>query len=298
MAEQQYDWFFVNGRGEQNGPHTREELLARWRAGEVRGSTLVWSPGMGAWARFDASFPELSPPAPPAVASPPAPPAGRPADRPQLPIQVATGPVIPAAWQQPAAPEAASAPSVRPSGALESPGVHPWRRYFAKQVDMLIFSFGSIFLLMVLLELTSPGAARRLEGGMDNPAIGGVVGVFFWGVCEWLCLSMFGSTPGRALYGIRLRQSDGTALTGEQALSRTFLVALKGVGLGIPIVAMVTGIVGYNVLKKDGRSTWDADTGTRVSHIIWSPLRALVVVLVTAVALFIALVFIAMAQNA
>lgn len=297
MAEQQYDWFFVNGRGEQDGPHTRAELLARWRAGEVRGSTLVWSPGMGAWARFDASFPELSPPAPPAVASPPAPPAGRPVDRAQPPVQ-ADGPVIPAAWQQQAPPEVASAPSVRPSGALESPGVHPWRRYFAKQVDLFIFSFGTMFLLMLLLEITNPEAARRFGEGLDNPAAGAVISVFFWGICEWLCLSIFGGTPGRALYGIRLRQIDGSRLDSAKALSRAFLVGIKGMGLGIPIVAMVTCIVGYNVLKKDGRSTWDADMGTRVSHIIWSPLRTLVVVLVTVAVMFIALVFLAMAQNA
>jgi hypothetical protein len=300
MAEQQYDWFYLNAQGEQDGPHTREELLGRWRTGEVRASSLVWAPGMGAWARFDESFPDLQPPAPPPVASPPPAPTGqRPVDRPAPAAAAAPEAAIPAAWLEAPAgtPMAQAAATARPRGALESPGLHPWRRYFAKQVDVFIFSFGSMFLLMVLLEITSPDAARRLGEGLDNPVVGAAISVFFWGLCEWVCLAMFGGTPGRALYGIRLRRMDGSPLGSEKAFSRAFLVGIKGLGLGIPIVALFTCLVGYNVLTKEGRSTWDADLGTRVSHIIWSPWRVLGVVTVTAAVLFMAAVFVAMAQN-
>lgn len=298
MAEQQYDWFFVNAKGEQDGPHTRDELLARWRAGEVRASTLVWAPGMGAWARFDEAFQDLLPPAPPLVASPPPTPQGqRPVDRPSVSVAQPASVAIPAAWQQP---EASSPPAalVTPAGTVMSTGLHPWRRYFAKQVDVFIFSFGSVFLLMVLLEITSPEAAQRLNEGLENAVLASVIGVFFWAVCEWLCLWLFGGTPGRALYGIQIRCLDGTALGSEKALNRALLVGLKGIGLGIPIVALITAIVGYSTLEKEGRSSWDADLGTRVTHIVWSPMRVFGVVSTTVLVMFFAAIMIAVSANA
>lgn len=297
MAEQNYDWFFVNAKGEQDGPQTRDELLARWRAGEVKTSSLVWAPGMGPWARFDEVFKEQLPPAPPAVASPPPTPSGlRPTDRPAPAAAAAGGVAIPAAWQQPQA----SAPSaeVPPASTLLSPGTHPWRRYFAKQLDLFTFAFAGSALLMFALEATSPDAAWRFSEALDNVVVQGLFSVFLWVLGEWVSLAVFGSTLGRALYGIKLTRLDGSPLGGEKAFSRACLVALKGLGLGIPIVVLVTSIVGYQNLEKDGRSTWDADLGTRVSHIVWSPARTFAVISTTVLVMIFAAIMLGVTANA
>lgn len=295
MGEQQYDWFFVDSNNQRNGPHTRDELLARWRAGDVRSSTMVWAPGMGAWSRFEEAFAEQLPPTPPAAAVPPPVEATtlRPVDRP-----LAAPAPIPAAWAQSQsdAPQANSA-AAAPGRALISTGLHPWRRYFAKQCDVLLFSLVSMFGLMISLTVVSPEAAGRLGEGMNNQLVATMLSLFLWAILEWLCLTFVGTTPGRALYGIELRMVDGSKLSGATALSRAFLVGVKGMGLGIPLVALVTCIVGYNVLNKDGRSTWDAELGTRVTHIQWSPLRALSVVLVTTVLFFALVVLLAMEKS-
>lgn len=67
MTEQEYDWYFVTSTGQHSGPHTREELLAHWRTGQIRTSTMVWAPGLpnNDWVRFDRAFPDRSPPGPP-----------------------------------------------------------------------------------------------------------------------------------------------------------------------------------------------------------------------------------------
>ena len=59
------DWFFLDEQGAQNGPHLREELMRRWRTGQLTGETLVWTPGMEQWTAFRAMFPTLTPPPPP-----------------------------------------------------------------------------------------------------------------------------------------------------------------------------------------------------------------------------------------
>ena len=56
MSEPQNDWFFVDSAGQQNGPHTRDELIARWRAGDVRGTSLVWAPTLPDWISFRPSL--------------------------------------------------------------------------------------------------------------------------------------------------------------------------------------------------------------------------------------------------
>lgn len=298
MAEQLYDWFFVNAQGQQDGPHTREELLARWRAGGVRASSLVWAPGMGTWARFEEVFRELLPPAQPAVASPPpAPTEHRPPER---PAQAAVTPkdiATPAALQQPQAPAVPTAVALH-SSSLVSPGTHPWRRYFAKQLDLLTFAVTGTALLMFALELANPYAAWRFSEALDNVVIASLLGVFSWVLGEWLCLAMFGSTPGRALYGIKLTRIDGAPLGGEKAFARACIVALKGLGLGIPIVALVTALVGYQNLEKDGRTTWDASLETRVTHIVWSPARTFGVISTTIVVMVIAAILLGISENA
>ena len=48
----------------------------------------------------------------------------------------------------------------------------------------------------------------------------------------------FGTTPGKAILGFRLEHEDGRKLTYLEGLSRTWQVALWGMGLGIPIYSL------------------------------------------------------------
>lgn len=293
MSEPQHDWFFVDSAGQQNGPHTRDELIARWRAGDVRGTSLVWAPTLPDWISFAQAFPALTPPAAPPVAPrpPPTPSAPVAQDRINAPSLGTPVPELPTAWTVPAP----AAPRDE-AGARLSPGVHPWRRYFAKQLDVMVFSVGSVFAFAVALEFISPETGAGFSQAMDNQFAAALVAVALWGIGDALCLAWFGNTPGRSLYGIRVSMADGSRLTAATAFMRSTLVGIKGMGFGIPIVALVTTLVAYNKLTRDGASSWDSELGTQVTHIPWSVARGLVVVTITLVALFALLVLIAMAQ--
>ncbi len=83
---------------------------------------------------------------------------------------------------------------------------------------------------------------------------------------EPILLSSWGTTPRRSFLKVTLRREDGRKLTYRQGLKRAFSVWLKGLGLGIPIIALFTQIASYNQLTKQGSTSWDREGKYRVSH--------------------------------
>jgi hypothetical protein len=88
--------FHVDAGGTPSGPFTLEQMRAGIAAGQVVGSTLVWSNGMAAWSPAQTvpvlqAFFSTPPPLPPQDAPPPPPPAppgpgaGGPGDAPAQP---------------------------------------------------------------------------------------------------------------------------------------------------------------------------------------------------------------------
>lgn len=83
---------------------------------------------------------------------------------------------------------------------------------------------------------------------------------------EPVFLSVFGTTPCKALLRIRIRNLDGSTLSDGQGLSRCFAVWLRGQGVGIPIAALITPIMSYNRLSSEGITSWDQIGGFKVTH--------------------------------
>jgi hypothetical protein len=51
---------------------------------------------------------------------------------------------------------------------------------------------------------------------------------------------------------------DGSRLSYQQAFRRSFFVWVRGVGLGLPIISIVTQAVSYETLKEKHETPWDA----------------------------------------
>ena len=98
----------------------------------------------------------------------------------------------------------------------------PWRRYWARTLD---------FMLCVLL----------IDWVMSvYPYWEHLSGIFMLGallLLEPLCLSLFATTPGKAIFGIRVTNVEEGRLSYNEALSRTWTVMWEGEALRIPIVA-------------------------------------------------------------
>jgi hypothetical protein len=143
--------------------------------------------------------------------------------------------------------------------------VHPWRRYFARFWD--IYFFGIIFFFVlgfVFPNLFDTGESKASDRTAEQ--LWGMLVVLAYVPFEALCTNVFGTTLGKALYGIRVGTETNEPLTLSTAIKRSLAVWVRGWGLGIPIVALFTLVVAYRNLKKDGRTTWDRDFSCKVSH--------------------------------
>jgi hypothetical protein len=163
--------------------------------------------------------------------------------------------LVPAALSPPPLGSPVAPPPVHafaPSG----PQIRPWVRFWARTTDDLLFGgFAGIILAFVF-----PAALEM------NDVLFGMIGAFIFVFVEPCMLSTWGTTPGKALFNICLRKSDGTKPNYAEALARAFNVWVRGEGLGIPLVLLFTRIHAYNKLTKEGVTSWDRDGGFTVAH--------------------------------
>jgi hypothetical protein len=195
----------------------------------------------------------------------------KPPQRPSTPL-----PSQPASPPQPGPPPAVSPPAPSTTVApLPAPiaEARPWIRCWARTLDIVIGGF----VLGVILGLFVPEALD-----MSNVLLGFLI-VFVWIFIETVLLMSWGTTPGKWMLSTTLRTARGAKLDGWAALSRSFDVWLRGLGVGIPLISLFTRLKAYNRLKAAGETLWDANGGFVVSH---EPLRtgrlALVVLVVLA----------------
>lgn len=141
---------------------------------------------------------------------------------------------------------------------LGSTEPHPWRRYFARTIDIVLFSFGAGLVVGLIGAVSGSGVLLVI--------LSIVAWVFGWIFIEAALLATWGTTPGKLLFGITLRTAQGTKLDFGTALGRAFKVWFRGLGLSLPIVSIVTLVMAYNRLKERGDTSWDADGGFQVTH--------------------------------
>ena len=152
---------------------------------------------------------------------------------------------------------------------------HPWRRLFARTVDICTAGLVLFMLLIFAFSATMPEQAAGFAKAIENPIIASVVLYLIWLPAEALLLSLFGTTPAKWLFGIRVTHQGGNLLSFAAALNRSFLVFVQGVGFGIPFVALFTQLFAYRRLTKTGTTLWDTSTTAVVLHKKWGVFRAL-----------------------
>ena len=152
---------------------------------------------------------------------------------------------------------------------------HPWRRLFARTVDICTAGLVLFMLLIFAFSATMPEQAAGFAKAIENPIIASVVLYLIWLPAEALLLSLFGTTPAKWLFGIRVAHPGGNLLSFAAALNRSFLLFVQGVGFGIPFVALFTQLFAYRRLTKTGTTLWDTSSSAVVLHKKWGVFRAL-----------------------
>ena len=156
--------------------------------------------------------------------------------------------------------------SVLPSYAVAAPGEQdrippagcPWRRYFARSLDLSLY--GLIWSIIALW------------GFRMNPDS---FSLFIWTllcsytawvlafVLEPLLLHFWGTTPGKWIFGLSVRDEDGNKLSISTALYRTWGVFIHGMGGGIPVYDLYRNIQCWRYCEVE-ELPWDLDNSCAI----------------------------------
>jgi uncharacterized RDD family membrane protein YckC len=147
----------------------------------------------------------------------------------------------------------------------------PWIRYWARLVDFLLFSLLVGFIIGFIDESILDNT---------NDTVFGIILLLAYIPVEPLMLMSWGTTPGKFLLNVRLRNDDGSKLSYNQALIRSTGVVMKGQGVGIPLLSLVTHIYAYKRLTNQGITAWDESGDHTVAHKEISGWRALILILI------------------
>lgn len=137
----------------------------------------------------------------------------------------------------------------------------PWSRFWARIFDIFLYSFpiglalGLIFPTLFEASWTQGRAGAYVLGFLALPLVM---------ILDAAVIAMTGTSPGKAIAGLKVRDLDGRKLTFETAARRNLQVYWKGLAIGLPILNLVAYGSGYSAVKEAGLTSWDEDTGTRV----------------------------------
>ncbi len=109
----------------------------------------------------------------------------------------------------------------------EAEDPHPWKRFLARNLDLLLCS--------LLVAGVFSGFHKLPPNGLFGGFLNNLLGFGAMLLAEPLFLSHFGTTPGKRIFGITLHERSGRRLTYAEAMKRTWKVLLYGIGLGIPL---------------------------------------------------------------
>ncbi len=130
-----------------------------------------------------------------------------------------------------------SAPPRPPTHSAIEPTLQPvgaWRRFFARFIDIWVIAVGLGFSTGALIAHLSPG-------WLQLPWVWVVGGFFLTGpvlIVEAIIFSVFGTTLGKALADIRVRDAQGRRPTGQQYFQRQWGVFWSGLGAGLPLIQL------------------------------------------------------------
>lgn len=170
--------------------------------------------------------------------------------------------------------EQAAAFKQRRAEALPASAVRPWTRFWARNLDFFFFLTACLVAFSALRQL---GWVKAPTGEFLNyfPLF-----LPIWHLMEAYMISRWGSTPGKALVGIHVTDSESNRLGFRASLRRSLGVYVLGVGCYLAGFSLIASIFGYYTLSKNKRCFWDLSAESFVQH---TPLQARHVILPLAI---------------
>jgi hypothetical protein len=88
-------------------------------------------------------------------------------------------------------------------------------------------------------------------------------------VLEPLWLHLFGTTPGKVIFGLRIETSDGSRLSYAEGLERTWGVIGTGMGYNIPIYNIICLWKSYKLCSENETQPWDESVSYTLKDTKW-----------------------------
>lgn len=135
---------------------------------------------------------------------------------------------------------------------IRSRQANPWIRLIARFFDYSLF--------FTLLHIVS--------SPISLPVLGRLIPIEFmaWVPIETLLLTAWGTTPGKWLLCTKIKGVHGNRLSFRLALTRSFSIYFRGIGMGIPIINVLCMLNAFYRLRLFQSTTWDRQAGTIVIH--------------------------------
>lgn len=139
-----------------------------------------------------------------------------------------------------------------------------WSRFLARYIDIYVFGGLIGVLLAVVIVIVVPEHKRILETiGRHDVIVGIAMLLPSMILLEVPCLVLLGTTPGKWITGIVVRE-NGKRLSWRAAIHRSVILWIMGLGAGIPFLNFYTMIKSDQKLKAQGLTEWDQSAGTTV----------------------------------
>ena len=254
--------FYLSIGGEKLGPYSIFKVSELIESEEASAETLVWHAGMKEWKplkevpALENLFKHVKPQDKEAAES-------EPFEMPPVPEGIPDG-------------SGAATATIADAKVALATNVRPFVRFWARMFDYTLVSV--IVFLLSDVEMPQPiqgesfsDLLNRYMAEMQKPealllARTQFFAMIGWHFLEGVLLHVLGTTPGKALFGIRVRQEDGSRLQPLKSVGRSFYVYLLGVGLyQVPFI-LIGMVFSFFRLMSTGDCLWDQHLGNKVEY--------------------------------
>lgn len=153
--------------------------------------------------------------------------------------------------------------------------VHPWKRYFARAIDLLLLDTLITFILVVILRIRP---LNELIYDLLDYTIASHILII---PVEAFLLHYFGTTPGKWFFGIRIESVNGGLLTLGQAMTRSWSILLRGYGFTIPIYNIWRLYKSYRYYTDNQITIWDEENGAEIQYSYYYDAKKIAIIVIT-----------------
>lgn len=145
----------------------------------------------------------------------------------------------------------------------------PWVRFWARLLDITLYSAILTYFLPTFANFNffwQSHVAIEWQALAHQLAAWGLINLAFYIAIESILLSTIGTTLGKWMLRVSVKNNQGKKLSFVDALKRTFLVYFRGFAFFIPFISFITLIYAYAALSSSGSTSWDKECHITVTH--------------------------------